>query len=154
MALIKDLEEFPSGPLARETRKLVDLALTMTSEGTDSGGIFSSEHGDRDVRPLQDGGNEAWKFVRKARDKCWEKAGLDPAIYTCPEDANDINFDSSPPAQPYVSTTVSGYPSQDTMLFMLPPTGEEWSSMGYVPDLSWDFGNMQGLDFDDQSSFH
>lgn len=94
MALINDLDENPTTAFAIETRQLVDLALSLCSNGADSSGIISSEDGEPDPRPLNDGGFAAWKFIRAARDDCWERAGLDPTVLYCPEHVSQIRFGS------------------------------------------------------------
>lgn len=156
MALIRDLEQFPSGALARETRKLVDLALTMTGRAADNSGITSNEDGDPDVRPLQDGGYEAWKFVRRARDNCWEKAGLDPAVFNCPEDANDISFPFSSEhltGSSVLPGNMSQDNTQDNMLGIGPVIGDDWSFWGFVTDPVWDIEQVQDFDFENQASY-
>jgi hypothetical protein len=95
MALIQDLDDFPSGPLAKETRRLIDLAIYMSGPRNDEG-IVSNEDGDPDLRSLHEGGSEVWTFIRQARERAWEKAGLDPCILRCPENADDIHFEGFP----------------------------------------------------------
>lgn len=143
MVLIQDLEECPSGPLARQTRRLVDLALTMTGQAEDNGGIMSQENGDPDFRPLQDGGHEAWKFVRMARDKCWERAGLDPDVFTCPLDANEIYFGEPPtPSNNASDDTLVTSAQQDFAAGMFDMAVEENDPMGFLPGQGWDFGSV------------
>ena len=59
-------------------------------------GIISNKDGNPDVRPLLEGGSEAWTFIRWARERAWERAGLDPSVLRCPENADDIHFDGFP----------------------------------------------------------
>lgn len=100
LALITELEDFPNDPLASETRKLVDLGLSMC-ESSRNGGIASREGAFVDSRLLSDGGFEAWDFIRKARDEVWEKSGLDSNALYCPETAEEINFErATHPPQP------------------------------------------------------
>lgn len=92
MALILHLDQSPDDSTARETRKLVDLAIFMCGP-QENHGILSSEDGNFDSRPLSVSGSKAWEFIRQARAKVWTKAGLDPIILNCPETAEDINID-------------------------------------------------------------
>jgi hypothetical protein len=92
MALIVDLEERPNDPEARETRKLVDLALTMCGGMSGEDGIVSSKSGIPDPTPLNKGGDKAWTFIRRARDRCWEQVGLDPRAKTQLPDAREIHL--------------------------------------------------------------
>lgn len=98
LALITELEESPDDPVSDETRKLVDLGLSMC-ENSENGGITSNEGGRIDSRPLTDGGVEAWKLIRRARDEVWEKSGLDSNSLYCPESAEEISFERPPPDQ-------------------------------------------------------
>lgn len=68
MALISDLEDHPDDPEATETRKLVDLAIYKCI-GSDDCGIVSHEDGNPDPRPLHPRGTQAWRFLRRARDR-------------------------------------------------------------------------------------
>lgn len=148
MALIDDLEQFPSSPLAKQTRNLIDLALSMSGEYSDSNGITSHDmEGGADARPLHDGGSECWKFIRRARDKCWEKAGLDPAVFSCPEDANDIEFGD------HTGLDVrDGGPSTDFQRslpfdFLTEATAAgDWSMLAQLTSPDW--GLLEGGDFD------
>lgn len=92
MALIIDLSTCSDDTLARETRKLVDLAIYMCGP-QENNGIQSTEDGHYDSRPLSMAGSKAWEFIRETRSKVWIKAGLDPVVLTCPERAEDIHFD-------------------------------------------------------------
>ncbi|KAH9216519.1 fungal-specific transcription factor domain-containing protein [Leptodontidium sp. 2 PMI_412] len=92
MALIIDLSTCSDDTLARETRKLVDLAIYMCGP-QENNGIQSTEDGHYDSRPLSMAGSKAWEFIRETRSKVWIKAGLDAVVLTCPERAEDIHFD-------------------------------------------------------------
>jgi hypothetical protein len=92
MTLILHLDQSLDDATARETRKLVDLAIFMCGP-QENHGILSSEDGNFDFRPLNVSGSKAWEFIRQARAKVWTKARLDPIILNCPERAEDINID-------------------------------------------------------------
>ena len=94
MALIISLSTSPdsNSPLARETRKLIDLAIYMCGP-QENNGIQSTEDGHYDSRPLSMVGSKAWELIRETRSKVWIKAGLDPVILNCPERAEDIHLD-------------------------------------------------------------
>lgn len=79
MALISDLEDHPHDPEAVETRKLVDLAIYKCI-GSDDCGITSSEDGAPDPRPLHSGGAQAWRFLRRARDRYVSDRAVDAAV--------------------------------------------------------------------------
>jgi hypothetical protein len=95
MALLQELEDDPYDPWAMETRRLIDLAIYMCGPIANEG-IVSNEEGDPDLRPLHEGGSEAWVFIRRARERAWEKAGLDPSSLRCPKSAKEIQFDGFP----------------------------------------------------------
>ncbi|KAK0100344.1 hypothetical protein ONS96_007624 [Cadophora gregata f. sp. sojae] len=82
----------PNSPLARETRKLIDLAIYMCGP-QENNGIQSTEDGHWDSRPLSTAGSKAWEFIREARRRAWVKAGLDPVVLNCPVRAEDILLD-------------------------------------------------------------
>lgn len=42
------------------------------------------------------GGDGVWRFIRRARDDVWEKAGLDSRILHCPASADDLTFATDP----------------------------------------------------------
>ena len=150
MALVDDLDQFPSGPLAGETRRLIDLALSMSGETSDNSGITSTDQdGDSNTRPLHAGGRESWKFIRRARDRCWEKAGLDPAVLNCPEDANDIHFGGSSDQSTYHSA-VSPNLSQVLALDLMPQgmSIDELSFLAQTTGLDWGFGAAEDFGFD------
>lgn len=143
MALITELDDYPNSELADETRKLVDLAL-YNCEVSQNSGIASNEHGFPVIRPLGDGGSEIWRFVRKTRDKVWEKAGLDPSVLRCPEDPNEIRFDgSSSTSNSY--TPVSSLGLQND--FWFPQNGEDLSLLGEVTDHLWSHGYGDDFQF-------
>lgn len=95
MALLQDLEDNPFDLNAMESRRLIDLAIFMCGPQANEG-ILSNEDGSPATRPLHDGGSEAWAFIRKARERSWEKASLDPSILLCPASAKEIRFDGFP----------------------------------------------------------
>ena len=102
LALITELEEHPEGTWARETRRLVDLGLRMCADGEGKGGevcegIVSMEGEEVDSRSAGTeggvtGGEGVWRFIRRARDDVWEKAGLDSRILNCPSSVDDLSF--------------------------------------------------------------
>lgn len=101
MALIQHLEDCPEDPAAGETRRLIDLAILMSKSQHNEGIVASDEAGERDRRPLHEGGAHAWTFIWQARDKVWTKLGLDPQVLSCPNDVRYIrfggDFEESPP---------------------------------------------------------
>lgn len=119
LVLVTELEDFPHDPLSAETRKLVDLGLSMC-ESSGDGGITSTEGGHVDSRPLTNGGFEAWKIIRRARDEVWEKSGLDSNSLYCPESAADIDFDAA--QRPDQSLPDGFRPGLDASLDFLNPT--------------------------------
>ncbi|KAH7417591.1 fungal-specific transcription factor domain-containing protein [Cadophora sp. MPI-SDFR-AT-0126] len=94
MALIISLSNSPESntPLARETRKLIDLAIYSCGP-QEINGIQSTEDGHYDSRPLSIAGSKAWEFIRETRSKVWIQAGLDPVVLNCPERAEDVRID-------------------------------------------------------------
>jgi hypothetical protein len=77
MILLKELERDPLGPDAETFRTVVDEAIALC---TADGGISGTEGGGTIPRPLTEGGQEAWAFVRKLRAVAWTRAGLDPDV--------------------------------------------------------------------------
>lgn len=137
MALITDLDESQHPEFVPETRKLIDLALSMCGQDSFSGGVISNEDGEPDIRPLQDaGGQETWKFIRRARDKCWEKAGLDPDELRCPSDIRQIvfaGFAFSENKGDWVHSSRHGDWSDVSL------TSEDWAALNEAAlDLDWD----------------
>jgi hypothetical protein len=65
MTLILHLDQSLDDATARETRKLVDLAIFMCGP-QENHGILSSEDGNFDFRPLNVSGSKAWEFIRQA----------------------------------------------------------------------------------------
>ncbi|PVH78812.1 hypothetical protein DL98DRAFT_236184 [Cadophora sp. DSE1049] len=94
MALIVSLSNSSESntPLARETRKLIDLAIYSCGP-QENNGIQSTEDGHYDSRPLSIAGSKAWEFIRETRSKVWIQAGLDPVVLNCPERAEDVRID-------------------------------------------------------------
>ena len=113
MTLIIHLGQSPDDDAARETRKLVDLAIFMCGP-QENHGILSSEDGNFDWRPLSVSGAKAWEFIRQARAKVWTKAGLDPIILNCPDRAEDIVIDRVEGS--HQSTFETPLPLQDPLL--------------------------------------
>lgn len=144
LALITELEEFPDDPLAGETRKLVDLAILMC-EGSRNGGITSNEGEYIDSRLLDDGGFEAWKYIRKARDEVWEKCGLDSNALYCPESAEAIHLESLPHTDNEEGITI-GLPSQGAPEYIGPDT--IWPSLLNAPEPFWPDDLVSGTSFD------
>ncbi|KAE9371804.1 hypothetical protein N431DRAFT_559228 [Stipitochalara longipes BDJ] len=91
LLLIMHLERCPDNSTTQETRRLVDLAIFMCGP-QENNGVLSSEDGCFDSRPLSGSGSKAWEFIRQARANVWTKAGLDPVILNCPEQAEDVNI--------------------------------------------------------------
>lgn len=150
MALIDDLDQFPEGPFVRQTRSLIDLALSMSGEYSDNSGITSTdEDGGPNARPLLDGGHELWKFIRRARDKCWEKAGLDPAVLNCPEDANDIHFGNSSEFHMDAAVPSATLPRELGFEYLPDTTStDDWSFLAHITSPGWgDMGSAE-LGFD------
>ena len=83
MVLLKKVERDPFGPDAETFREVVDQAIALCTE---DGGIGGSEGGSAMLRPLTEGGQEAWNFVRRLHDVAWTKAGLDPDVVMTRED--------------------------------------------------------------------
>ena len=137
MTLIIHLGQFPDDATARETRKLVDLAIFMCGPG-ENHGILSSEDGNFDWRPLSVSGAKAWEFIRQARAKVWTKAGLDPTILNCPERADDINIDEVKGSDRQISETPS--PMQDPAQSLRYWSGgnENWFDVAVDGTLSFD----------------
>ncbi|EME42621.1 hypothetical protein DOTSEDRAFT_89963 [Dothistroma septosporum NZE10] len=131
MALISDLEDRTDDPEAVETRKLDDLAIYKCI-GSDDCGITSSEDGAPDPRPLHSGGAQAWRFLRRARDRAWEMAGLDPSILTCPESVHDIVLKGVPEEDRDKNEPSEAW--QDYAYGPIPQTYAEWSYLGQATD--------------------
>ena len=97
------------------------------------------------MRPLNEGGSEAWAFIRRAREKAWEKADLDPAVLRCPENADDIHFDGFP-GQFGDDTALPGdIFDEDTAETSFPDLTGDWAFLADSHDPQ--FGNL-GLEFD------
>lgn len=141
MALITDLDEAPNPSFVKETRQLVDLALSMCGGDGSSAGVISTEDGEPDMRPLQDsGGQEIWNFIRRARDKCWERAGLDPDELHCPPNVRQIVF--------------PGFaPSENTQELLQSPPEGDWSHVSFTNE-EWAFLNQTTLDLDWELNTH
>lgn len=92
MALIQHLEDCPEDSLAVDTRRLIDLAILMSTSQHNEGIVASDENGERGRRPLREGGTHAWLFIRQAREKVWTKLGMDPQVLNCPNDVRHIRF--------------------------------------------------------------
>lgn len=144
MALISDLEDHPDDPEATETRKLVDLAIYKCI-GSDDCGIVSHEDGNPDPRPLHPGGTQAWRFLRRARDRAWEMAGLDPSILTCPESVHDIRLKGVPDEDRDAKDQPDEW--QDYAYGPIPQTYAEWSYLGQATDPNFGFMNDLELQF-------
>ncbi|GIZ48278.1 hypothetical protein CKM354_001134600 [Cercospora kikuchii] len=144
MALITDLEDHPNDPEAVETRKLVDLAIYKCI-GSDDCGIVSHEDGNPDPRPLHPGGTQAWRFLRRARDRAWEMAGLDPSILTCPESVHDIRLKGVPDEDRDAQDQPDEW--QDYAYGPIPQTYAEWSYLGQATDPNFGFMNELELQF-------
>jgi hypothetical protein len=131
MALIQELEDHPFDPLAVESRRLIDLAIDMCGPQT-NGGIVATEDGDPILRPLHEGGSEAWTFIRRARERAWEKAGLDPSLLHCPKSAKEIRFNGFPGQFDDIALPDDDV-HKDNWLGPFPQLGEDW--MGFFADL-------------------
>ena len=134
MALLQELEDNPFDPAAMETRRLIDLAIYMCGPQANEG-IVSSEDGDPDLRPLHEGGSEVWTFIRRARERAWEKAGLDPSLLRCPASAKEIYFDGFPGQFDDIAL-----PPQDVFEDnWLPPLEHNWPSLFAELPVDWEF---------------
>ncbi|KAI7361790.1 hypothetical protein KC354_g7817 [Hortaea werneckii] len=192
LALITELEEHPEGTWARETRRLVDLGLRMCADGEGKGGevcegIVSMEGEEVDSRTVGTegggrlaGGDGVWRFIRRARDDVWEKAGLDSRILHCPASANDLSFATDPllceleregeaarGAQaegavlsdfdflPATAATSAAHPSVN-MHSDLPLDSSNWPEPMLLPDITdpnWAAGFLDGMPFEDPSEY-
>lgn len=150
LALITDLEDNPEDPLAGETRKLVDLGLLMC-ENSRNGGIVSSEGDYLDSRPPGDGGEEAWEFIRRARDEVWEKAGLDSTVLRCPERADEINFGSQSHQNGTLSFETGMLPQEHW--WSSAPTTNPPLTIAEPTDPAWLQTFINNLPFEDLSSY-
>lgn len=136
MAIIQDLEDHPNQATATETRKLIDLAFHMSSsQGTS--GILSNDDGSPILRPLTEGGSEAWTFIRRARQRAWQKAGIDPNYLRCPELAVDIHIDDDA-EMTRSSSEERNVPAteffNDAIWGGVPETTEDWMMYGNATD--------------------
>jgi len=138
MALIISLSTSPdsNSPLARETRKLIDLAIYMCGP-QENNGIQSTEDGHYDSRPLSMVGSKAWELIRETRSKVWIKAGLDPVILNCPERAEDIHLDEE--GGLIEQTVVDGTPMVEVPMDLL----EGWPGIEFDGE-EWLSGNIDG----------
>ncbi|KAI7316369.1 hypothetical protein KC315_g10795 [Hortaea werneckii] len=192
LALITELEEHPEGTWARETRRLVDLGLRMCADGEGKGGevcegIVSMEGEEVDSRTVGTegggglaGGDGVWRFIRRARDDVWEKAGLDSRILHCPASADDLSFATDPllceleregeaakGAQaegavlsdfdflPATTATSAAHPSVN-MHSDLPLDSSNWPEPMLLPDITdptWAAGFLDGMPFEDPSQY-
>lgn len=75
--MLIDLYERPYSPEAYKSRAFIDRILALS--GPD-GGVVGGEDGISTLRPLKDGGREAWDMIRRLRQKAWQKAGLNPEM--------------------------------------------------------------------------
>jgi hypothetical protein len=157
MALLQDLEDNPSDRAAIETRRLIDLAIFMCGPQANEG-ILSSEDGSPDARPLHDGGSEAWVFIRRVRERVWEKAGLDPSILLCPPSAKELRFEGFPGQYVVMSVHKASTsadisnrfddialpaddPFVDNWLGPFPSLGQDWPAFFADFPSDWDFSN-------------
>ncbi|KUJ13630.1 uncharacterized protein LY89DRAFT_785273 [Mollisia scopiformis] len=83
MILLKEVEQNPFGPDSELSRNIVDQAFALCNI---DGGISGNEQGNIMPRPLTEGGQEAWEFIRRLRARAWIKAGLDPDLIMTRED--------------------------------------------------------------------
>lgn len=139
MALIQDLEDHPFDPLAHETRRLIALAIDMSGPEA-NGGIVSLEDGDPVMRPLHEGGSEAWTFVRRARERARERAGLDASFLDCPESAKQIHFDGFPGQFDDIALPNDDV-HHDNWFGPFPQLGEDWMSFFADIPADWTFGS-------------
>lgn len=77
MIMLIDLYERPHSSEAPHSRTLIDTIFSLS--GPD-GGVVGGEDGVSTARPLRDGGREAWRMMKRLREKAWLKAGLDPNV--------------------------------------------------------------------------
>jgi hypothetical protein len=134
MIVLKEVDRDPFGAHAEIYRSTVDQAIALC---TTEGGISGSEGGCIMLRPLTEGGQEAWNFIKRFRCVAWTKAGLDSDVVMTREE---------------VVRLISGrvghvMPSQMNDL-LLPLDGTEGTLEGGHMHLSWDewdsvFGNFE-----------
>ncbi|KAK5167509.1 uncharacterized protein LTR77_007208 [Saxophila tyrrhenica] len=137
MALLQELEDRPFDTLAMQTRRLIDLAILMCGPQANEG-ILSHEDGDSDARPLHEGGAEAWVFIRRARERAWQKADLDPSILLCPASAKEIHFDGFPGQFDDIALPDHD-PFEDNWLGSYPELGPDWQAFFADFPSDWNF---------------
>ena len=85
--MLVDLHKHPFSPEAAQSRAYIDQTFLLS--GPD-GGVTGGEDGTCNVRPLREGGQEAWDMLRRLRQKAWQKAGLDPDMLLVEPQATNI----------------------------------------------------------------
>lgn len=72
--LLNHMARCPADPANPHYRRILDIAFAFMGQ---DGGIIADDSG-RHVRPLTDGGSEAWDYLRRLRSRVWRRDGLEP----------------------------------------------------------------------------
>lgn len=75
--LLSDLLRKPQSPEAENSMALID---TMFSLNLPKHGVVSEENGIVSERNLSEGGQEAWTFLRRLRQRAWGATGRDHTV--------------------------------------------------------------------------
>lgn len=105
---------------------MIDLAIYMCGPQANEGILSFEEDGEPDLRPLHEGGSEVWVFIKKTREKAWDKAGLDPSVLSCPKNADDIFFDE-PISKANEEPPLGNIPPDESMMNFWSQQGDAWS---------------------------
>lgn len=79
MILLIDLVQDPESSTAIQSRRVIDIIFALNGP---QGGLVAGSGTEDDImkRPLTEGGQETWEYLRRLRSKAWQKAGLDPDV--------------------------------------------------------------------------
>lgn len=79
MILLIDLIQTPNSPSAAASIQVIDIVFALSGP---SGGLVAGPSSVADLtdRSLNEGGREAWSYLRRLRVRAWLKSGLDPNV--------------------------------------------------------------------------
>jgi hypothetical protein len=84
IVVLQDLIDRPTSDHAATSRLAIDVVFALCAE---KGGLVATAG---QARPLTEGGEESWGFLRHLRVVAWRKAGLDPRVILTREQATEV----------------------------------------------------------------
>jgi hypothetical protein len=163
MILIREIDRNPHSPSVAAYQTIVDQALALCSP---SGGLTVTDRHGIVLRPLNDGGSEAWDLINRLRARVWTKCGADPDIL--PSRQEVVIRAKERAAQLLASDDTVGEGAEDLATFSEPPTSSQIPSVqpqrgdslseediviggGPTPNIDWTewenmFGSQEGGD--------